>query len=102
MPKTRLIIELGYNTREEVENGVWETSVTWVKAKASEQRIYQRRTDQALKDGLPLTKRFQVRGHHITQRGLDYVKVDGVTYKVRSVTVDTSSHYAIIETREQL
>ena len=102
MPKsTRTIIALCYNERTQVEPGVWENGISKKIVKASVSRIFQRRVDQALADGMPLTYRFQVRAHHV-KRTPDYVEYEGESYKIRTCMTDPSKHIATIETREQL
>lgn len=108
MKTGRTVITIGYNTREEVEPGVWENVITEKTVKASEQRIFQSRRDQALADNLVLTKRFKVRDHYAPDTAVkkiqkvDYVTNDGVKYKVRSITEDPSKHFIIIETGEMI
>jgi hypothetical protein len=99
MRSTRTAITLGYETRVEVERGVFETQVTEKKVKAEQERIFQRRLDQAMLEGIVITARFRIRAH-LVDSNLKYTVWQGNKYKVNSIYDDNESHFSVIELGE--
>jgi hypothetical protein len=101
MNSTRTAITLGFDERYQVEPGVWENNIFEKKVKAQQERIYQRRLDTALQEGLKITARFKIRAFGLSDT-LKYVKWKGSKYKVNSVNPDPVHHTAVIEIGELL
>ncbi|EAD5424299.1 phage head-tail adapter protein [Listeria monocytogenes] len=99
MRSKRTAIVLGYTTRIEVENGVWEDNIVEKKAKAQQQSIFQSRKEKAYLDDKPLTARFEIRGM-IAKDNLNYVLWRGDKYKVRGIYPSLDSHFSVIEIGE--
>ncbi|HAC4847874.1 TPA_asm: phage head-tail adapter protein [Listeria monocytogenes] len=99
MKSKRTAIILGYTTRIEVENGVWEDNIIEKKVKAQQQSIFQSRKEKAYLDGKPITARFEIRGM-ITNDNLNYVLWKGNKYKVRGIYPILDNHFSVIEIGE--
>lgn len=96
MKSTRASLILGYDERQEVENGVFENKITEKKVKAEQERIYQSRQDQAMQEGNIITARFRIRSNLI-QPKIKYAIFKGNKYKIRSIDENIEAHYGIIE-----
>ncbi|HFU4203819.1 TPA: phage head-tail adapter protein [Streptococcus suis] len=99
MKSTRTSIMIAYVKRIEVEKGVFENELTERTVKAEQERIYQRRKDQARAEGRVLSARFKVRSNVVADE-LEYVTWKGNRYKVNSVEELIDSHYVAIELGE--
>ena len=96
MKSSRTSLVIAYNTRVEVESGVWENELVEKKVRAEQETIYQSRRDRLFLDKQLVTARFRVRSNLITQQ-LDYATYKGDRYKIHSVNEETDSHFSIIE-----
>ena len=101
MRANRTAITLMRNEREETRPGVWEDSLTLRKVKARKERVFQRRRDQAMLEGLVINARFKVRSDLIDGT-VDYVEWRGARYKVHQVIPDDNGHYVAIEIGEMV
>lgn len=99
MKSTRVAITLFYNELVEIENGVWENSLTEKKVKAEEEQVYQKRRDMAFAEGFVITARFMIRSN-LFHGDLKYVEWNGKKYKVNTVDEDSENHYTVIEIGE--
>lgn len=92
---------LYYTTREEVEPGVWEDVLKSQTVKATEESIFSRRRDLAMRDGLVLTARFAVRAHLVTD-SFKYAELNGEKFKLHSVAKSLTAHETIVELGERV
>lgn len=99
MKSNRYGITLGFDMREEVEKGVFESDVIEKKVKAEEMQVYQKRLNEAELEGFVVSARFRVRNYHIDKK-LKYVTFKGLKYKVNSIYNDINSHSSEIEIGE--
>jgi len=99
MKSNRVALILAYDERQEVEPGVWENQLITKKIKAQKERVYKRRLDLALQEGMQITARFSVRSNEV-QPNLKYVTYKGQNFKVNLVNKDIDGHFAIIEIGE--
>lgn len=96
--KTQL--KLYYTERVEIEPGIWEDKLKFQTVKATEQTIYARRRDLAMRDGIVLTARFTVRAHLVTD-DFKYAEFNGYNFKLHNVERSITAHETIIELGER-
>jgi hypothetical protein len=92
----RTSITLAYTDRVEVETGVFENHLTLKPVKATREKLYEKRINAAMLDGLQVSARFKVRSNEVTS-DLNYVEWRGKKYKVNFVNPQLQDHYTIIE-----
>lgn len=96
MKTGKTVITLGYDERQEVEPGVFETQELTQTVKATEESIFARRTDLATRDGITITARFSVKENLVTDT-FKYAVWHKQKYKLHSVMKSVTTHETIVE-----
>lgn len=103
MKSNRSSVTLGYSTKVQTENGVWEDNITEVKVKALLQKIYQNRLIESMKEGTPIVARLVIRSSYLKdnlKETLKYVIYENKIYKADLIQIDNDDHCFVLEVRE--
>lgn len=98
MRARKQVITIGY---AHIDNSTFTTITETKQAKATVLTVYQSRLNEALAQGVKVNGRFRVRDIYKSPF-INWLEVDGVTYKVNTVYHDTTAHFIEIEAGEIL
>lgn len=101
MKSNKLSAILCFDKRQEVEKGVFENRIVEKKVRAQEIQIFQKRLNEAMKEGLVVSKRIRINEIHL-ESDLKYVKIKNQQFKVNTIYNSITNHFAEIELGEQI